>query len=111
MSPSLRAAKPDARLGRAQPLGLNEPAPEPIAKNWPARIGALLLVCGGRDYADSAHVFGGLDALQPRAVVHGAFGVAADRPRRRGSGVEAVGAAPERSAALGGATQPGGMTT
>jgi len=84
MSPSLRAAEPYAGLSRAQPLGLNEAAPEPIPKNGPARPGALLLVCGGRDYADSGHVFGVLDALQPRAVVHGACGVDADRPRWAG---------------------------
>ncbi|HRI55249.1 MAG TPA: SLOG family protein [Pseudomonadota bacterium] len=81
MSPSLRASEPSAGLGRLQPLGLNKAAPEPIPQNWPARPGALLLVCGGRDYADSAHVFGVLDALRPRAVVHGACGVDADRPR------------------------------
>ena len=81
MSPSLRADEPYACLGGVQPLSLLDPAPEPIPKNWPARPGALLLVCGGRDYADSAHVFWVLDELQPRAVVHGACGVDADRPR------------------------------
>ena len=180
MSSSLREAAPYAGLGSPQLLGRRGVAPEPIAKNWPARIRALLMVCGGRDYADSAHVFWVLDELQPCAVVHGACGVDADRPRwarllgadrladawcarrqvpvirvparwsalgrrrggpesadarsvssgaagrlsrspgnrrsrasgarRRGPGVEAGGAAPDRSAALGGATEPGGMT-
>jgi len=81
MSPSLRAAEPDAGLGSVQPLGRHESASETIPKNWQAPPGALLMVCGGRDYADSAHVFGVLDALQPCAVVHGACGVDADRPR------------------------------
>lgn len=81
MSPSLRAAEPYAGLGNAQPLELIEAPPEPIPKNWPARPRALLLVSGGRDYADRSHVFWVLDALQPCAVVHGACGVDADRPR------------------------------
>ena len=69
-----------ARLGSAQPLARIEAACEPIPQNWPARPRALILVCGGRDYTDSAHVHSVLDALQPRAVVHGACGVDADRP-------------------------------
>ena len=77
----LPADKPHAWLGSAQPLELSEAAREPIPQSWPARPGALILVCGGRDYADSAHVSSVLDALQPRAVVHGAYGVDADRPR------------------------------
>lgn len=68
-------------LGSVQPRLQAAPVPEPIPKDWPDRPGALLLVCGGRDYADSTHVFSVLDALQPRAVVHGACGVDADRPR------------------------------
>ncbi len=75
------ADKPHAWLGCAQPLGLSAAAREPIPQSWPARPRALILVCGGRDYADSAHVSSVLDALQPRAVVHGAYGVDADRPR------------------------------
>ena len=81
MSVALREDEPYEGLGSGQPLGLLEPAPEPIPKDCPARPGALLLVCGGRDYADSAHVFGVLDGLQPIAVVHGACGVDADRPQ------------------------------
>jgi len=81
MRPSLRFDEPYARLGGLQPLGRSGTVPEPIAKNWPARIRALLMVCGGRDYVDSAHVFWVLDELQPCAVVHGACGVDADRPR------------------------------
>ena len=81
MSHSVRAAESYAGLGRVQPLRRLDPAPEPVPKNWPARPGALLMVCGGRDYADSAHVFGVLDALQPRVMVHGACGVDADRPQ------------------------------
>jgi hypothetical protein len=81
MSVAPPAQAPHARLGSAQPLALIEAAREPIPQNWPARPGALILVCGGRDYADSAHVYAVLDALQPRAVVHGACGVDADRPR------------------------------
>ncbi len=81
MSAALRKEEPSAGLGSVQPLGLLEPAFEPIPKDCPARLGALLLVCGGRDYADSGHVFGVLDRLQPIAVVHGACGVDADQPR------------------------------
>ena len=81
MSVAPPAQAPHARMGSAQPLALIEAAREPIPQNWPARPGALILVCGGRDYADSAHVYAVLDALQPRAVVHGACGVDADRPR------------------------------
>ncbi len=71
-----------ARLGSAQPLARIEAAREPIPQNWPARPRALILVCGGRDYTDSAHVHSVLDALQPRAVVHGACGVDAFRLRQ-----------------------------
>ena len=81
MSIALREKEPHARLGSVQPLGLLERVPEPIPRDCPARPGALLLVCGGRDYTDSAHVFGVLDRLQPIAVVHGACGVDADQPR------------------------------
>jgi hypothetical protein len=81
MSVASRADEPCAWLVGVQQLRLLEPAPEPIPKDCPAHTGALLLVCGGRDYADSAHVFWVLDELQPRAVVHGACGVDADRPR------------------------------
>ena len=81
MSVAPPAQAPHARLGSAQPLARIEAAREPLPKNWPARPGALILVCGGRDYADSAHVYSVLDALQPSAVVHGACGVDADRPR------------------------------
>ncbi len=81
MSVALLADMPHAWLGSVQPLRLSETAREPLPRNWPARPGALILVCGGRDYADSAHVHAVLDALQPSAVVHGACGVDADRPR------------------------------
>jgi hypothetical protein len=81
MSVALREEELDTRLGSIQPLGLLDPALEPIPRDCPARTGVLLLVCGGRDYADSAHVFGVLDRLQPLAVVHGACGVDADQPR------------------------------
>ncbi len=81
MSVALRADEPYSWLGSVQQLRFLEAAPEPIPKECPARTGALLLVCGGRDYADSAHVFGVLDRLQPLAVVHGACGVDADQPR------------------------------
>ena len=81
MSGVLPAEMSHAWLGSMQPLGLSEAAREPLPRNWPARPGALILVCGGRDYADSAHVNSVLDTLQPRVVVHGACGVDADRPR------------------------------
>ena len=81
MSIALRKEVPYSWPGGVQQLGLIEPALEPSPKDGPARPGALLLVCGGRDYADSAHVFGVLDRLQPIAVVHGACGVDADQPR------------------------------
>ena len=81
MSAALREEEPSAGLGSVQQLALLVPATEPIPRDCPARPGALLLVCGGRDYGDSAHVFGVLDRLQPIAVVHGACGVDADRPR------------------------------
>ena len=81
MSLDLQADEPAAQLGRVQPLQLIEAAIEPIPKDWPARPGALIVVCGGRDYADSAHVDSVLDGLQPRAVVPGACGVDADRPQ------------------------------
>ncbi len=81
MSAARRADEPDAWLDSELPLGLIEAAPEPIPKDWLARPRALLLVCGGRHYADSAHVFGVLDELQPGAVVHGACGVDADQPQ------------------------------
>ena len=81
MSVVLLADMPHAWLGSVQPLGLSEAAREPLPRNGLARLGALILVCGGRDYTDSAHVHSVLDALQPRAVVHGACGVDADRPR------------------------------
>ena len=81
MSVELQADDPVAQLGRVQPLQLIEAALEPIPKDWPVRLGALIVVCGGRDYADSTHVYAVLDGLRPGAVVHGACGVDADRPR------------------------------
>ena len=81
MSAALREEEPSTELGSVQQLALLVPAPEPIPRDCPAQPGALLLVCGGRDYGDSAHVFGVLDRLQPLAVVHGACGVDADQPR------------------------------
>ena len=81
MNVALHSDESYAWLGSVQPLRRLEAAPEMLSKDGPARPGALLLVCGGRDYADSAHVFGVLDRLQPIAVVHGACGVDADRPQ------------------------------
>ena len=68
-------------LSRVRPRWLPAPAPEPIPQDWRSRPGALLLVCGGREYTDSAYLFAVLDGLKPCAVVHGACGVDADRPR------------------------------
>lgn len=50
--------------------------------------GYVVLVCGGRAYADRDKVFAALDELQPSRIVHGgargADGIAADWARRNG---------------------------
>ena len=77
-SPSRRAV---CGLGSVQQLGLLEPAPEPIPKDCPARPGALLFGLWGSGLRGLGACLSVLDGLQPIAVVHGACGVDADRPR------------------------------
>ncbi len=48
MSADLHSDQPYAWLGRVQPLGLLEAAPERLPQGGPARPGALLLHCGVR---------------------------------------------------------------
>lgn len=69
------------RLGCLQETWLPAPPPESIRRRLLSMPRAVLLVCGGRDYRDRAHVFSVLDGLRPCAVVHGACGVDADRPQ------------------------------